>query len=61
MVDIQKQAGSIDCGVFAIAIAAGVALGVDTTNLKFNQTKMRDDLIKCFNNGVITLFPNNLS
>ncbi len=39
MVDIQKQAGSIDCGVFAITIAAGVAFGVDTTNLKFNQTK----------------------
>ncbi len=29
MVDIQKQAGCIDCGVFAIAIAAGVAFGVD--------------------------------
>ena len=55
----QKQEGGVDCGLFAIAMTTGVAFGVDSTALMFSQTKMRDHLVECFNNGVLSLFPND--
>ena len=50
----QKQKGGADC---AIAMATGIAFGVDPTALRFSQTRMRDHLAKCFNNKVLSLFP----
>ena len=55
MMDTQKQEGSIDCGLFAIAIATGIAFGANS--LKFYQKEMRAHLVKCFNDGVMSLFP----
>ena len=44
MVDIQKQEGGADCGVFAIAVATAIAFGFDPTTLRFSQREMRGHL-----------------
>jgi hypothetical protein len=31
LVDTQKQEGGVDCGLFAIAVATGIAFGLDPT------------------------------
>ena len=55
MMDTQKQEGSIDRGLFAIAIATGITFGANS--LKFCQKEMRAHLVKCFIDGVMSLFP----
>ena len=40
MMQTQKQEGSKDCGLFAIAIATAIAYGADLTVLRFNQAAM---------------------
>ena len=54
---IQQQRGLVDCGVFAIAFAVHLALGDDVTRLNFNQGQMRKHLLKCFQEKVMTPFP----
>ena len=53
----QKQEGSKDCGLFAIAIATAIAYGADITVLRFNQAATRSHLVQCFTDKVLTLFP----
>lgn len=53
--DLQKQKGGTDCGVFAIAIATSLLHKVPV--LKFNQSSLRDHLISCFENYMLTPFP----
>lgn len=58
MSPVQKQSGSVDCGLFAIAVAFELASG--NSNLSavyFDQAKMRQHLLTCFENGEITPFP----
>ena len=46
---IQRQCGSNDCGVFAIAFALhAAALGQCVGDIKFDQSKMRNQLLQCF-------------
>ena len=40
MQNIQKQAGTTDCAVFAIAISISLACGVDPTKIVFDQSQM---------------------
>ena len=54
---IQQQRGLVDGGVFAIAFAVHLALGDDVTRLNFNQGQMRKYLLKCFQEKVMTPFP----
>ena len=54
MARCQKQKGSKDCGVYAIANATALAFG---TKLVFFQDTMRDHLINCFNKGKMSPFP----
>jgi len=46
----QKQKGSSDCGVFAIAFAAATAQGINPSNT-------RAHLVHCFNEKNFTHFP----
>ena len=57
VVEMQKQDGGKDCGLFAIAISTAIAYGVDPISLHFNQAAMRNHLVHCFKDQVMTLFP----
>ena len=53
----ELQRGSKDCGLFAIAFATELAFGHDPSNFIFDQSKMRQHLIKCFESRSISRFP----
>ena len=55
MMKYQKQKGSKDCGVFAIAIATSLSFGLCPTNLLFRQDLMRSHLVNCFNKNNVTI------
>ena len=55
-VKTQKQRGSKDCGLFAIAYATALLNEIDVSNIKFDQSKMRQHLLSCFVNKSVTPF-----
>ena len=59
MVDMQKQTGGNDCGLFAIAVTVTLLHKCNVSNTKFVQDKMRQHLCECFVNGTFTLFPSS--
>ena len=56
----NKQQGSRDCGIFALAYATELADGFDPSNFIFDQSKMRDHLFNCLENNRLTHFPKTL-
>ena len=57
MVKCQKQKGSKDCGVYAIAIATSLGFGLRPTKQAFRQDLMRLHLVNCFNKKSMSPFP----
>ena len=57
IMDCQKQVGSHDCGVFAIAFAVEVLSKGDISDTVFDQSKMRTHLISCLETGKLVPFP----
>jgi len=59
MKQVQKQHGTDDCGLFAIAFAVSLAKKVDPANsgLRFQQSRMRSHLINCLQEAKFSLFP----
>ena len=55
----QKQQGSQDCGLFAIAIVTAILFNQDTST-KFSQQRMRDHLVQCFEDKLMTQFPKEI-
>ena len=55
MMHCPKQKGAKDCGVYAIAIATGLAFGSKSAVLR--QDKMRPHLVNCFNRQHLSPFP----
>ncbi len=55
-VPVQKQIGGSDCGLYAIAFATTVCLGLNPGQLLFEQDKMRAHLRTCLENGKFTIF-----
>ena len=53
----QKQKGSNDCGLYAIAFATAIAHEMNPGRLKLKQEAMRPHLVNCFNKGRISPFP----
>ena len=47
-VDVTVQAGTYDCGLFAVAFATALALGIRPEEFQFNQPEMRKHLYQCF-------------
>ena len=45
-VDVQKQKGSSDCGLFALAFITSICNRQDPTELAYNQSSMRSHLLK---------------
>ncbi|CAH1248769.1 Hypp8399 [Branchiostoma lanceolatum] len=54
----QRQVGSSDCGLFAIANAVALAEGQCPTDVEFDQLKMRDHLDKCLMGKSLQMFPH---
>ena len=52
---VQKQKGTKDCGLFAVAVATNLAYGIKT--FKFDQDQMRRHLCACFEASEMTIFP----
>ena len=57
-IDVVKQAGSYDCGLYAIAYATALSLGNDPATHQYYQEKMRPHLRMCLLNRRLTLFPH---
>ena len=58
---VQTQAGSVDCGLFAIAFAYELAVGHQPVHeVRFDQTKMRSHLLSCFEKRELTHFPQTV-
>ena len=51
-----KQDGTTDCGLFAIATCVSLANG-GIIPKKFDQSKMREHLVECFENFNLIPFP----
>ena len=56
-IDVPVQAGMNDCGLFAIAFATALALGMRPEEFQFNQHEMRKHLCRCFEKGRMEMFP----
>lgn len=52
-----KQAGSNDCGVFAIATATSLTYGIDPNQICYQQQSLRSHLLDCFENLFVKPFP----
>ena len=57
---VQKQRGGVDCGCFAVAFAVSAAFGENPACYVYEQTKMRDHLALCFEQGFFVPFPSTL-
>ena len=51
------QAGTYDCGLFAVAFATALALGRRLEEYQFNQQEMRKHLHRCFEKQKMKMFP----
>ena len=59
-VDVQRQVGGSDCGLFAFILAFATALcsDLDPFACSYKQTQMHSHLLKCFENQQMTTFPS---
>ena len=57
VVRVQRQQGTVDCGLFAITYAVSLANGKDTAKMKFAQQSMRAFFADCIKNRHLDTFP----
>ena len=60
-VNVQKQSGIKDCGLFAIAMSTALLFNIDVTAIYFHQLEMRHHLHACFKTGLMSPFPSSAS
>lgn len=53
---VQYQGATLDCGLFAIANMYSIASDYEPANLHFDQSSMRDHLLKCIQKGAMDDF-----
>lgn len=56
-VDVQRQRGPDDCGLFTIANATTLCFGKDPNCESYEQSELRGHLAKCFKLQEISMFP----
>ena len=56
IMDMQRQSGGDDCGLFAIASALCLCEGKDPGTQSWNQQSMRQHLLQCFADGELKPF-----
>ena len=54
---VQRQVGSNDCGLFALAFATDLCNGLDPVNQRYEQGSMRQHYVSCLENGAMVPFP----
>ena len=52
----EKQSGTKDCGLYALAFATSLAYGHNPSTVTYNQAMMRKHIIDCFENKKIVPF-----
>ena len=57
MMNVAKQSGMLDCGLYAAAIITSLAMGNDPLDVVFNQRELRQHFSDILVSGVPTLFP----
>ena len=57
IMNIQKQTGTVDCAIYAIATVTSILLGQDPTSVVFNQKELRLHLINILEAKTLSLFP----
>jgi hypothetical protein len=57
IMNMQRQVGGDDCGLFAIAIAVDLAYGNDPSIIRYDQHAMRSHLVSCLNHLHFGIFP----
>jgi len=57
VVRCQLQAGAVDCGLFAVAMALDIAMGVDPFEHDFIQCGIRSHFVRCIADQHFTPFP----
>ena len=58
-VDVQRQNGGSDCGLFAICFVTALCGGQDPHLQTFEQTKMREHLKQCFVLNRLECYPES--
>ena len=53
---MQKQMGSVDCGVFSIAIATSLVHRINPVSVVYDQLSLRAHLVACFEKLTMTPF-----
>ena len=56
-IDVQRQVGDKDCGLFALAFAFAICSGVSPYTLALHQPGLRLHLLECFEQMAIAPFP----
>ena len=56
---VQKQDDTSDCGLFSIAFATALTFGQDPAMIYFDQEKMMQHVVNCFEIGHMSLFPTH--
>ena len=54
---VQRQIGSNDCGLFALAFATVLCHGLDPVNQRYEQQSMQQHYVSCLENGAMVPFP----
>ena len=57
IMNVQKQAGVVDCALYANATVTCLLLGHDPTGVVFNQKEIRLHLVKLLEANTLSLFP----
>ena len=57
VIPCQQQQNSVDCGLFAVAVATDLAFGIDPSANSFDPSLMRGHLLQCFEDDRLTPFP----
>jgi hypothetical protein len=57
VMNVARQSGATDCGLFAIAFAESLLNGMDPVNVLYRQSVMRSHLVKCLIDGNVVAFP----
>ena len=57
IMNVQKQSGTVDCAVYAMATVTCILLGEDPTSVVFNQKELRLHLVKMLEANTLSLFP----
>lgn len=57
VMNVSKQHGVHDCGLYAIALCTALANKIDPCLCTFRQEEMRSHLVSCFEDGKMAPFP----